>query len=82
MAEVDVEELSLRPMAEAADLPFFHVPVTPANKPQAEQRLLALVEEHRADMVVLARYMQVLSDNLCLKLLASPAQRSSTVVFR
>jgi formyltetrahydrofolate deformylase len=59
----------LRPMAEAAGLPYFHVPVTPASKPHAEQQLLALVEEHRADMVILARYMQVLSDNLCLKLL-------------
>jgi formyltetrahydrofolate deformylase len=55
----------LRPMAEAAGLPFFHVPVTPATKPQAEQRLLELVDEHRADLVVLARYMQVLSDGLC-----------------
>jgi formyltetrahydrofolate deformylase len=59
----------LRPMAEAAGLPFFHIPVTPESKPRAEQRLLELVDEHRADIVVLARYMQVLSDNLCLKLL-------------
>jgi formyltetrahydrofolate deformylase len=59
----------LRPMADAADLPFFHVPVTPESKPQAEQRLLDIVDEYRADVVVLARYMQVLSDNLCLKLL-------------
>jgi formyltetrahydrofolate deformylase len=59
----------LRPMAEAAGLPFFHVPVTPESKPHAEQRLLEIVDEYRADVVVLARYMQVLSDNLCLKLL-------------
>ncbi len=59
----------LRPMAEAAGLPFFHVPVTPDSKPQAEQRLLEIVDEYRAELVVLARYMQVLSDNLCLKLL-------------
>jgi formyltetrahydrofolate deformylase len=59
----------LRPMAEAAGLPFHHVPVTPESKPQAEQRLLELVDEYRADVVVLARYMQVLSDSLCLKLL-------------
>ena len=52
----------LRPMAEAAGLPFFHVPVTPATKPEAEVRLLELVDEHRVDLVVLARYMQVLSD--------------------
>jgi formyltetrahydrofolate deformylase len=59
----------LRPMAEAAGLPFHHVPVTPESKPQAEQRLLELVDQYRADVVVLARYMQVLSDTLCLKLL-------------
>jgi formyltetrahydrofolate deformylase len=57
-----------RPMAEAAGLPFFHVPVTPTTKPQAEARLLELVEEMRADLVVLARYMQVLSDELCTAL--------------
>jgi formyltetrahydrofolate deformylase len=55
----------LRPMAEAAGLPFLHVPVTPSTKRQAERRLLALVDEHRADLVVLARYMQVLSDEAC-----------------
>jgi formyltetrahydrofolate deformylase len=59
----------LRPMAEAAGLPFHHIPVTPDSKPQAEQHLLAIVDEYDADVVVLARYMQVLSDSLCLKLL-------------
>ena len=58
----------LRPMAEAAGLTFHHVPVTPDTKPQAESRLLDLVVEHRADLVVLARYMQVLSDGLCTSL--------------
>jgi formyltetrahydrofolate deformylase len=58
----------LRPMAEAAGLPFFHVPVTPTTKAQAEERLLELVEEYRADLVVLARYMQVLSDSMCRRL--------------
>jgi formyltetrahydrofolate deformylase len=52
-------------MAEAGGLPFHHVPVTPATKADAERRLLEIVEEHRADVVVLARYMQVLSDDLC-----------------
>ena len=59
----------LRPMAEAAGLPFFHVPVTPESKARAEQRLLEIIDEYRAEVVVLARYIQVLSDNLCLKLL-------------
>ncbi|HET6710538.1 formyltetrahydrofolate deformylase [Amycolatopsis sp.] len=58
----------LRPMAEAAGVPFVHVPVTPDTKPEAEQRLLDLVGEYEADLVVLARYMQVLSNELCQKL--------------
>ncbi len=58
----------LRPMAEAAGLEFVHVPVTQDTKPEAEGRLLELVDAYRADLVVLARYMQVLSDDLCAKL--------------
>jgi formyltetrahydrofolate deformylase len=59
---------TLRPMAEAAGLPFVHVPVTPGTKKEAEARLLELVAEYRADLVVLARYMQVLSDETCAAL--------------
>jgi formyltetrahydrofolate deformylase len=55
----------LRPMAEAANLPFLHLPVTPDTKSEAEARLLELVAEHDIDLVVLARYMQILSDDLC-----------------
>ncbi len=58
----------LRPMAEAAGLPFVHLPVTPATKREAEARLLQLVDEYRADLVVLARYMQILSDETCAAL--------------
>jgi formyltetrahydrofolate deformylase len=58
----------LRPMAEAAGLPFIHVPVTAATKREAEARLLELVDEHRADLLVLARYMQILSDETCVAL--------------
>ena len=47
------------------DIPFHMIRVTPRNKPEAEARLLALVEETRAELLVLARYMQVLSDDLC-----------------
>jgi len=49
-------------------IPFFHVPVTAATKPEAEARLLELVDEFDVELVVLARYMQVLSDNLTRKL--------------
>jgi formyltetrahydrofolate deformylase len=55
----------LRPMAEAAGLEFVHIPITPETKREAEQRLLELVVEHEIDLVVLARYMQILSDELC-----------------
>ena len=55
----------LRPMAEAAGLPFVHLPVTASTKLGAEAQLLALVAQHRIDLVVLARYMQILSDGLC-----------------
>ncbi|MCI4660836.1 MAG: formyltetrahydrofolate deformylase [Neomegalonema sp.] len=50
------------------DIPFFHVRVNRENKPQAEAQQLAIVEETGAELVVLARYMQVLSDEMCTKL--------------
>ncbi len=45
-------------------LPFHYLPVTPDTKPAQEERLSALIEQSRADLVVLARYMQVLSNAL------------------
>ncbi len=57
-----------RAMAEAAGLPFVHIPVTAETKADAEKRLLELVDEYNIDLVVLARYMQVLSDELCRSL--------------
>ena len=57
--------LDLKPMADFYGVPFVHVPVTPATKADAEARLLELVAEHEIELVVLARYMQVLSDDLC-----------------
>lgn len=49
-------------------IPFYHFPVTAATKPAAEARLLDLVAEFDVELVVLARYMQVLSDDLTRKL--------------
>jgi formyltetrahydrofolate deformylase len=46
------------------DIPFHHIPVTPETKPAAEAQLRALAEATRAELVVLARYMQVFSDDL------------------
>jgi formyltetrahydrofolate deformylase len=58
----------LEPMVVAQGIPFFYIPVTADTKPAAEDKLLSLVKEHNVDLVVLARYMQVLSDNLCQEL--------------
>ena len=52
-------------LTESYGVPFVHIPVTRENKDQAEQQLLDLVEAERVELVVLARYMQVLSDRLC-----------------
>jgi formyltetrahydrofolate deformylase len=49
-------------------VPFHHVPVTPDTKADAEKRMLELVETEGVDLVVLARYMQVLSDETCRRL--------------
>jgi len=47
---------------------FAHLPVTPDTKPQADARLLELVDQNDIDVVVLARYMQILSEEVCLEL--------------
>ena len=57
-----------RRTAEHEGIRFVHLPVTPETKPQQEAALLALAEETGAELVVLARYMQVLSDDLTRKL--------------
>ena len=49
-------------------VPYAHIPVTRETKPEAEAALLDLVREERIDLVVLARYMQILSDGLCQEL--------------
>jgi formyltetrahydrofolate deformylase len=60
--------LDAEPLAKTYGIDFVHMPVTPDTKPETEARLLELVEEHGIHLVVLARYMQVLSDDLCRKL--------------
>ncbi|MEV0976226.1 formyltetrahydrofolate deformylase [Streptomyces sp. NPDC049915] len=56
------------PLARNYGIPFHHIPVTKDTKAQAEARLLELVGELGIDLVVLARYMQILSDDLCKQL--------------
>ncbi|HEX7135925.1 MAG TPA: formyltetrahydrofolate deformylase [Iamia sp.] len=55
----------LRPLAERDDVPFHHLPVTAERRDEADARLLALLDELSIDLVVLARYMQVLSPTVC-----------------
>lgn len=60
--------LDLRPMAEREGIRFIYLPVTKDTKAQQEAELLKIVDETKTDLVVLARYMQILSDDLCKQL--------------
>ncbi|WP_313117359.1 formyltetrahydrofolate deformylase [Ectopseudomonas guguanensis] len=60
--------LDLRPMAEREGIRFIYLPVTRETKAQQEAELLKIVDETKTDLVVLARYMQILSDDLCKQL--------------
>ncbi len=59
---------AFEPLAVGYGVPFHHIPVTAETKPQAEAALMELVRDLGVDLVVLARYMQVLSDDLCKQL--------------
>ncbi len=50
------------------DIPFHHIPVTKENKARAEARIMDVVEQTGTELIVLARYMQVLSDVMCSKM--------------
>lgn len=50
------------------DIPFHHIKVTKENKPQAEAAIMQVVEDTGAELIVLARYMQILSDDMCQKM--------------
>jgi formyltetrahydrofolate deformylase len=56
------------PLVRSYGLEFLHIPVTADTKADAERRLMEVVDETGTDLVVLARYMQVLSDDLCRRL--------------
>ena len=55
-------------LAASYNVPFHHLPVTAATKAQAEAKQYEIIQAEEAELVVLARYMQVLSDDLCKKL--------------
>jgi formyltetrahydrofolate deformylase len=56
------------PLVRSYGIDFHHVPVTSATKSDAEEQLMEIVDSTGSDLVVLARYMQVLSDDLCRRL--------------
>jgi formyltetrahydrofolate deformylase len=58
----------LEPLVEKSGVPFHHLAVTPETRSQQEAAILDLVRSERVDLVVLARYMQILSDELCAAL--------------
>lgn len=58
-------------LAERHGIPFYHLPIDPATgktKEWQEEQLMSLVQQHDIELVVLARYMQILSDKLCSRL--------------
>lgn len=55
-------------LAASYNVPFHHIPVTAATKAQAETKQLEIIRSEGAELVVLARYMQILSDSLCTEL--------------
>jgi len=73
------------------NVPFYHLPLTKETKPQQEQQILDCMAEHRADLLVLARYMQILSSEMCQKLAGRainihhsfcPASRAPSLIIR
>lgn len=52
-------------MAQSYGVPFHYLPVTPETKADQESRILAIAEREHSDLIVLARYMQILSPELC-----------------
>ncbi|OTG56496.1 formyltetrahydrofolate deformylase [Acinetobacter sp. ANC 4204] len=60
--------LDLRAVAEREGIRFIYLPVTKETKQQQEEELLKIIDETKTELVILARYMQILSNNLCTQL--------------
>ncbi len=52
-------------ISERFNIPFHHFPINRSNKKELEEQELALLKNHNVDLIILARYMQILSDNFC-----------------
>jgi formyltetrahydrofolate deformylase len=68
IAGIVSNHLDFEPLATAYGVPYHHLPVTEENRPQQEAALLDVVDSYDIQLVVLARYMQVLSARLCAQL--------------
>ena len=60
--------MNLKELVDGSKIPYIYLPVTPDTKVQQEARLLEIIDETNSELVVLARYMQILSDDLCHRL--------------
>lgn len=58
----------MKPLCDWYDVPFHYLPITPEKKADQEAQILHLMGDSQADLLVLARYMQILSNDLCLAL--------------
>lgn len=58
----------LKDLADWHEIPYYHLPISAETKPQQEAKVWELIQTYDCELVVLARYMQVLSDDLCDKL--------------
>lgn len=59
--------MDLKPIADSFKIPFFHIPVTKDSKSKAEEQQLKLLDKYNVDFIVLARYMQIVSEKLITK---------------
>ncbi len=57
----------LKPIADSFKIPFYHIPVTKDTKNEAEAKQLELLEKHKVNFIVLARYMQIVTDKIINK---------------
>ena len=60
--------MNLKELVDGSKIPYIYLPVTPDTKARQEARLLEIIDETNSELVVLARYMQILSDDLCHRL--------------
>lgn len=58
---------TLGPLVAQHDLPFHHLPISAANKADQEKQIAEIIEQTGSELIVLARYMQVLSNHMCSK---------------